>query len=224
MIEKTNFIPSGLTSIGRCYNDLAFNAFELGDWRQDRLLAIGNWPWSERKAAEDSRTPRRYRVIRARRVSRQRPGVRLTSAAFVFPALHRRIPSRTLCPCGPNQSARKTAQFQLIRAIRRVNFLVRRHYADSKTMSTPPTTSEPNKPKLAWYQHVWLALPFALVAVGGAIGGACGGTAWAINQKVFQKTEHPVLRYVWTGLISAAAVVAYIIFASVFISLFKKQS
>ena len=63
-----------------------------------------------------------------------------------------------------------------------------------------------------------------MVAVGGAIGGACGGAAWAINQKVFQKTEHPVLRYVWTGLISAAAVVAYIVLAAVFMSLFKKQS
>ena len=90
-------------------------------------------------------------------------------------------------------------------------------------MSAPPVP-ETAKPKLLWYQYVWLGLPFGLVAVGGAIGGACGGAAWAINQKVFQKTEHPVLRYVWTGLISAAAVVAYIVLAAVFMSLFKKQS
>ncbi len=91
-------------------------------------------------------------------------------------------------------------------------------------MSTPPPVPDTTKPKLLWYQHVWLALPFALVAVGGAIGGACGGAAWAINQKVFQKTEHPVLRYVWTGLISAAAVVAYFVLAAVFMPLFKKHS
>ncbi len=90
-------------------------------------------------------------------------------------------------------------------------------------MSTPPPVPEPTKPKLVWYQQVWLALPFALVAVGGAIGGACGGAAWAINQQVFKKTKHTVLRYVWTGLISAAAVVAYLVLAGVFISLFKKQ-
>ncbi len=89
-------------------------------------------------------------------------------------------------------------------------------------MNTPPV-SELTKPKLLWYQQVWLALPFGLVAVGGAIGGACGGAAWAINQKVFKKTEHAVLRYVWTGLISMAAVVAYIILAAVFVSLFGKQ-
>ena len=91
-------------------------------------------------------------------------------------------------------------------------------------MSTPPPVPSLTKPKLAWYQHVWLALPFALVTVGGAIGGACGGAAWAINQQVFRKTEHPVLRYVWTGLISAAAAVAYIVLATVLISLFKKQN
>ena len=90
-------------------------------------------------------------------------------------------------------------------------------------MSTTPPVPETNKPKLLWYQHVWLALPFALVAVGGAIGGACGGAAWAINQAVFKKTCHPVLRYLWTGLISAAAVVAYVILAAVFISMFRKD-
>jgi hypothetical protein len=90
-------------------------------------------------------------------------------------------------------------------------------------MSTTPPLPETNKPKLLWYEHVWLALPFALVAIGGAIGGACGGAAWAINQAVFKKTGHPVLRYLWTGLISAAAFVAYVILASIFISMFKKE-
>jgi hypothetical protein len=71
---------------------------------------------------------------------------------------------------------------------------------------------------LAWYDQVWLALPLGLVAVGGAIGGACGGAAWGINQKVFRATKHPVLRYAWTGMISAAAVVAYFILAVAFFS------
>ncbi len=87
-------------------------------------------------------------------------------------------------------------------------------------MSTPPTTPEPPKPKLEWYQHVWLGLPILLVFVGGAIGGACGGAAWAVNRAVFQKTKHPVLRYVWTGLISAAAFVAYVFLAVFVLALF----
>jgi hypothetical protein len=76
---------------------------------------------------------------------------------------------------------------------------------------TEPTTDA--KTKLPWYDQVWLALPFALVAVGGAIGGACGGAAWGINQKVFRATKNPVLRYVWTGLISMVAVVLYFVLA-----------
>ena len=89
-------------------------------------------------------------------------------------------------------------------------------------MNTPPPLPDTAKPKLLWYEQAWLALPFALVALGGAIGGACGGAAWAINKKVFHKTQDPVLRYLWTGLISAAAVVTYIIVAGTLISLFKK--
>jgi hypothetical protein len=69
-------------------------------------------------------------------------------------------------------------------------------------------------PKLEWYEQVWIALPFALVFVGGAIGGGCGGLAWGFNKKVFQKVENPTLKYVFTGLISGAAVVVWIIAAS----------
>jgi hypothetical protein len=89
-------------------------------------------------------------------------------------------------------------------------------------MSTSPPTPEISKPKLLWYEQVWLALPFALVAIGGAIGGACGGAAWAINRKIFQSTQNSVLRYLWTGLISGAAVVAYLILVTLFFSIVKK--
>lgn len=77
--------------------------------------------------------------------------------------------------------------------------------------------------KLAWYDHVWIALPIALVAVGGAIGGGCGGLAWGINKAVFQKTRNPVLRYVWTGLISAASVVLWLVLVLVVVAMIKKH-
>jgi hypothetical protein len=77
--------------------------------------------------------------------------------------------------------------------------------------------------KLAWYEQLWIALPFGLVAVGGAIGGACGGMAWAINKTVFTKINNPVLKYVLTGLISAAAVVVWLIVAGIILSLVKQQ-
>jgi len=89
----------------------------------------------------------------------------------------------------------------------------------------PPTRIQPVatvNPPMAWYEQVWIALPIALVAFGGAIGGACGGAAWAVNRAVFKKTANPVLRYVWTGLISASAVVLYLLIALLLISMFHK--
>lgn len=77
--------------------------------------------------------------------------------------------------------------------------------------------------KLAWYQQLWIGLPFALVAVGGMIGGAIGGAAWAINRQVFQKTQNRVLRYVWTGLISLVAIGAYVGIVVVIIGLKQKR-
>jgi hypothetical protein len=91
-------------------------------------------------------------------------------------------------------------------------------------MTNPPSIPVAAKPKLTWYQYIWVGWPIALVAVGGAIGGACGGGAWALNQKVFHATKHPLLRYLWTGLISIAAVVTYFIVAAVFLSVLKKHN
>jgi len=90
-------------------------------------------------------------------------------------------------------------------------------------MSNPPALPTIEKPKLLWYQLIWIGWPFALVAVGGALGGACGGAAWAINQHVFHATKNPALRYVWTGLISIAAVFVYLLVAALFLSLAKSH-
>ena len=77
--------------------------------------------------------------------------------------------------------------------------------------------------KLELHEKIWIALPIALVAVGGAIGCACGGAAWAANRVVFQKTQNPILRYVFTGLISASAVIVWLLVASIVVSLIKKR-
>jgi hypothetical protein len=97
-------------------------------------------------------------------------------------------------------------------------------YREPAVPPTSPRQPGPEPPaKLAWYDQVWLALPFGLVAVGGAIGGMCGGAAWALNQKVFRATKHSVLRYVLTGLISLAAVIAYLILAMVFLAMLRRN-
>ncbi len=87
----------------------------------------------------------------------------------------------------------------------------------------PAIRPAPVSAKLAWYEQLWIALPIGLVAIGGAIGGACGGMAWAINKTVFKKLENPVLKYVVTGLISASAIVVWLVVAAFFLSLFKKH-
>jgi hypothetical protein len=75
-------------------------------------------------------------------------------------------------------------------------------------------------PKLTWYQHIWIGWPMGLVAVGGAIGGACGGAAWVLNKRVFHATSNPLLRYLWTGLISVASIFTYIVVAAFAVSFF----
>jgi hypothetical protein len=85
-----------------------------------------------------------------------------------------------------------------------------------------PLPIVPGNRDLTWYEHIWIALPFGLVAVGGLIGGGCGGAAWAINKKVFRSTHNPVLRYVFTGIISMGAVVVWLVFAATILSLIKK--
>ncbi|WP_165073358.1 hypothetical protein [Paludisphaera rhizosphaerae] len=82
--------------------------------------------------------------------------------------------------------------------------------------STAAVTTEETaaEPKLPWYVQAWLALPLVLVVVGGGIGGGCGAGAWVVNQKVYRATRNPILRYVWTGLISIAAAALYFILAS----------
>ena len=94
-------------------------------------------------------------------------------------------------------------------------------------MSAPPpfpVIEQPKPPKLAWYEYIWIGWPLILVAVGGAIGGGCGGAAAAINFKVFQKTQNPVLRYVWTGLISLTAVGIYVVCATMIYALFHRNN
>lgn len=93
-------------------------------------------------------------------------------------------------------------------------------------MSAPPPfpVIEQPKTKLTWYQYVWIGWPLILVAVGGAIGGGLGGVAAAINFKVFQKTQNPVLRYVWTGLISFAAAIIWLIIATIIVIALHKRN
>lgn len=76
--------------------------------------------------------------------------------------------------------------------------------------------------KLEWYEEAWIALPIALV-VTGWIGGLCGGLAWGLNRLLFMKVDHPVLKYVVTGLISFAAIIIWLVLALFLFALIKRH-
>ena len=64
-------------------------------------------------------------------------------------------------------------------------------------------------------------MPLILVVLGGCIGGACGGGAAALNYAVFQKVSNPVLKYVWTGLISAGAFIVWLVIVALLMGMLQ---
>jgi hypothetical protein len=70
-------------------------------------------------------------------------------------------------------------------------------------------------PPLKGFQQLWLCLPALLLLVGGVLGALCGLLAISFNYPAFRRVRHPVLKYLVTGLISAAAPVLFLIISLV---------
>ena len=73
---------------------------------------------------------------------------------------------------------------------------------------------------LKWYEHLAAGWPLFLVFAGGAVGGGCGGAAYFINGKIFNSQLSSVLKYVYSFLVGAGAVLLYVVVAIVFKSFF----
>lgn len=160
--------------------------------------------------------------------------------AFDVEPVNGRMPSAVACPaCGTNgtDAANEIIAQRLARQSEtphapgvRLQTAPAAPAAHHTPSAPPPSPSArvfhaaKSKAKLAWYEYIWICLPIALVYFGGLIGGLCGGVACAINQTVFKKTKNPILRYVWTGLVSAFAGAAYLVVAAFFLSLFNKPA
>jgi hypothetical protein len=155
--------------------------------------------------------------------------------AFDVEPVDGRIPSPVVCPvCGADGTAAANAilaQTTTESPPALPGGGLKLHIVHSEPAATAPTPPVhrmaplpvmASKHDLAWYEHIWIALPFALIVVGGAIGGGCGGAAWVINKKVFRATHNPVLRYVFTGMISIGAVVVWFVFAATLLTVLKK--
>jgi hypothetical protein len=70
---------------------------------------------------------------------------------------------------------------------------------------------------LVWYEYVWSGLPILMAYHGGAIGALCGFAALRQSAAIFRAEGRTPKKFLLTGLVSIAAVVAYIIIGSLFI-------
>ena len=64
---------------------------------------------------------------------------------------------------------------------------------------------------LVWYEYLWIGLPILLVFVGGFIAGAVGAMATYTSVRIFRSDWSALAKYGITALISAVAVVAFVI-------------
>jgi hypothetical protein len=66
---------------------------------------------------------------------------------------------------------------------------------------------------LQWYEHVWSGLPILLVFAGGMLGGLVGGIATMANGRLFRSERGSVAKYGLAGLVTASAVVVFLVLA-----------
>ncbi len=62
---------------------------------------------------------------------------------------------------------------------------------------------------LTWYEYTWLALPVALMFVGGALGGAIGVLGAMFNARVIRSERSTAARY---GLAATGTVASFAVF------------
>jgi len=67
---------------------------------------------------------------------------------------------------------------------------------------------------LKWYVWVWSALPVLLVLIGGALGALAGFIGFGINTKIFRSGLPGLAQFGLSLLVSLAAVVVYLVAAT----------
>lgn len=64
---------------------------------------------------------------------------------------------------------------------------------------------------LTWYEYGWMALPILMVFAGGALGALLGLGAAYSSARIFRSGRGTVMKYLLSGVISAGAVVAFLV-------------
>jgi len=62
---------------------------------------------------------------------------------------------------------------------------------------------------LAWYEYLWMAIPIALVFVGGGLGALFGLVAVYSSARIFRSDRGTAAKYGLSALISLGAAVAF---------------
>jgi hypothetical protein len=68
---------------------------------------------------------------------------------------------------------------------------------------------------LTWYEYVWMAIPIALVFVGGGLGALFGIAAVYSSARIFRSDRGTAAKYGLSALISLGAALAYLVCALV---------
>jgi hypothetical protein len=63
---------------------------------------------------------------------------------------------------------------------------------------------------LDWYEYVWIGLPILMVFHGGFLGAVCGLLAVRKSAELFRGSGAKAKKFLLTGLVSVASVVAYL--------------
>lgn len=71
----------------------------------------------------------------------------------------------------------------------------------------------PLAPPLPGYVWAWAAFPLVLIFLGGALGGMLGALATIFNAQIFRSNRPQALKYLFSGVISAAVFTLWILFA-----------
>ena len=68
---------------------------------------------------------------------------------------------------------------------------------------------------LAWYEYLWMAIPIALVFVGGGLGALFGLVAVYSSARIFRSDRGTAAKYGLSALISLGAALAFFVAALV---------
>jgi hypothetical protein len=111
---------------------------------------------------------------------------------------------------GVEQTATK-GRYQVIDDFDRTRQVVLKHsiFDGLPSVQIDGEKSTPIAPKLKWYEQVWSALPFGLIAIGGALGGGLGFVGLSLNTRIFRTKEGPA-RYLFSAVVTLLTFATYI--------------